>query len=187
MSSSINTNTNLAVMKLKSNKKTGNSLECAICYKSIHTGFFQCSSPCGKLFHQTCMIRCMDETVHTAYQNDTEVEQRCCYCRRGLNTSQITLQIFARELDILHATGCYDVTDALDQVYERLNSADAGESAFDETGEYIDGPYDIYSLFRIENFKKPKQPKNAEFKKNAQRNKKINRIVIKQNIGGRRR
>ena len=181
-----NANANSANMTLTSNKKTGIELECAICYKSVNSGFFQCSKPCGKVFHQSCMLKCMDETIESAYQNDIDVKHRCCYCRRDLNPNVITLQLFARELHVLNSGGGYDVSDALKQVYARLRSGDV-DSAFDETGEYIDRTYDIYSIIYIEYIKRPKQAKNAEFKKNAQRKQQSKRIVIKQNIGGRRR
>lgn len=176
---------NSANMTLTSNKRTGIDLECAICCKSVNSGFFQCSEPCGKVFHQSCMLKCMDATIDSAYQNDIDVQQRCCYCRRGINPNVVTLQIFARELHTLNSGGGYDVSDALKQIYQRLTSGDV-DSAFDETGEYIDRTYEIYSIIYIEYIKRPKQSKNAEFKKNAQR-KQSKRVGIKQNIVGRRR
>jgi hypothetical protein len=120
------------------------------------------------------MEKIIEKTEEAAWEADEEeADHKCCYCRRSMNMEMYCLQRLARRLYTLKAGG-YEVSDALNQVNEQiLNGAE------DEDSEY-----NIYELRDDSKIKKPKQSKRADYKKNPKQQQR--RIIIKQNIGGRR-
>lgn len=128
-----------------------------------------------------CMDKIMDQTEEAAYEANEEAVHKCCYCRRIIGLRNYRIQIVARHLTVLRNMGYYDVTDALRKIkilysYQSI----VGENDYPKEDE----SYDIYELRDNTYIKKPKQAKQALFKKKIQ---KQPRVHIKQNIGGRRR
>jgi hypothetical protein len=119
----------------------------------------------------------MEQTQETAFDRDEEPEHKCCYCRRKIDVDDYLLQIYARHLDTLNASGCYDVREAIDQVEAQMENGQV-----DENAEYV-----IYELRDTSFQKKPKQAKNQKNQNKPQQKQKAPRMRIKQNIGGRRR
>jgi hypothetical protein len=158
-------------------KNTCSELECAICYAPIKKVFFKCSAPCNKVFHTNCLEQAMEQTQETAFDHDEEPEHKCCYCRRQIDVDDYLLQIYARHLETLNASGCYDVREAIEQVDAQMENGQV-----DEDVEYV-----IYELRDTSFQKKPKQAKNQKNQNKHQSQQKTPRMRIKQNIGGRRR
>ena len=181
-------------MVLIHTKKT-HDLECSVCCKSINATFFQCSNPCNKVFHVNCIEQMIEQTRESAYEMDTKAHHRCCYCRRDIDINKVRLNLFARFLQTLYSGYSYDVCNALKHVQHKLQKKDKPFDASTTESEDMsdddyesDELYDIYQLISIRRIEKPKQSKNAEFKNIANGNNKFRKhIVIKQNIGGRRR
>jgi hypothetical protein len=162
-------------MLLLQKNATTPELECAICYKAITKMFFECSKPCQKVFHPSCMEKSMNQTEEVAYEMDDVADHKCCYCRRAIDANRYFLQLFARHLITLRAGG-YEVTDALAQVRYDFRHISDGEQ--DNNGEY-----EIYVIQNINYSIKSIQPNY--FRKKTKQHKP--RIITKQNIGGRRR
>jgi hypothetical protein len=120
------------------------------------------------------MEQMMEQAEEAAWQEDKEVEHKCCYCRREINVEKYCLQLVARRLVTLHKGG-YEVKDAMKMIKKQM---------LDEELEEEDIEYNIYELHDTHFIKKPKQSKRVDYKKAQQKPK---RITIKQNIGGRRR
>jgi len=150
-----------------------NDLECAICYKPITKTFINCSEPCKKVFHVSCMEQMMDQTEEQANEMGQNAEHKCCYCRRDFDINEYYLQLLARRLMTLKAGG-YHVYDALEEVRKQMKEND---------GKDIE--YDIYEIRDVSYQKKPKQSNRAVFEKKTASHQP--RIRVKQNIGGRRR
>ena len=167
----MSTESNPILMTINSN--TCVDLECSICYKPITKTFFQCSAPCNKIIHVSCMEQMMEQAEEAAWQEDKEVEHKCCYCRREINIEKYCLQLVARRLVTLHKGG-YEVKDAMKMIKKQMLDEELEE----------DIEYNIYELHDTHFIKKPKQSKRVDYKKAQQKPK---RITIKQNIGGRRR
>jgi len=158
-----------------------NDLECAICYKHINKYLFHCSAPCSKVFHTTCMEKVFEQTEETAYEMDTDVEYKCCYCRRSIDIVLCQLQNHLRGLIGLRSRGNVDVSDAVKDALKQIQNRKQGEP-FNFNMEYT--IYVFYGDGGGAFIKKPKQSNRATFSK-----KKVStpRIRVKQNIGGRRR
>ncbi len=155
-------------------KNTCVNLECSICYTPIKKYFAQCSAPCNKIFHTSCMEKMIIETEAAADEEDKEAKHKCCYCRRSIDIRQYDLQEIGRQLLCLKRGG-YDVIEALQHVqnqYAKMIEPDGGEDVW----------YNIYYTNTIHFQKKPKQAKRSALTKiNKQP-----RLRLKQNIGGRR-
>lgn len=147
------------------------NLECSICYKSIKKMFFACPAPCHKVFHTSCLEHAMEQTEALAAETDVEAVHKCCYCRRQINIDNYWLQLFARRLTTLGAIG-YLVKPALASVEFQLKH-----------NQFEDIAYDIYELNATGYFKKPKQSNLCRQKTRPHKP----RIILKHNIGGRRR
>jgi hypothetical protein len=161
-------------MKLTQSKNKNVGLECDICYKKINKRYFQCGSPCSKVFHTDCIEKMMEQIEESANESDDEPNYRCCYCRRGIEINNYLLQLLSQKLIAMHGQS-HDIRDALKHVEFKM-----------DRNEYIedDESLIIYELIDISYIKKPKQPKRQILKKRACVPRKI---TIKQNIGGRRR
>ena len=177
MSLSISSQSHLTIVNIK--KNTFVDFECSICYKSITTkSFVQCSAPCEKVFHTVCIEKMIDQTEATCYEDDTEPQHKCCYCRRSINLYAYGLQISARQLFCL-SHGGYNVNEAMDQLHQEIKKISNGE----EEAVNDDLSFSVYELRNLHDERKPKQNNRMASKKiNKQR-----RIHFKQNIGGRRR
>jgi hypothetical protein len=176
-----------AINKIESNKTASNmklmiahsnDLECAICYKHINKYLFVCSAPCSKVFHTTCMEKVLEQTEEAAYEMGTDIEHKCCYCRRSIDIVLYQLQNHLRGLIGLRSRGNVDVSDAVKHALKQIQNREQGEP-FE-----FDIQYTIYEFYDDAFIKKPKQFNRATFSK-----KKVStpRIRVKQNIGGRRR
>ena len=166
----VQTQSNMEVFMIAKNSYV--ELECSICYKPVKKAFVQCSAPCKKVFHVSCMDKMLEQTEAAADEEEVEAEHKCCYCRRCIDVNNYALQEVARQLMCLKRGG-YDVGEALQQIKKDLYKNEDEE----------DVPYNIYYNQRIFYEKKPKQAKRSAPKKST----KQPRIHIKQNIGGRRR
>jgi len=173
--------------------KSRHHLECSVCYKSINATFFKCSNPCNKVFHVNCIEQMIEQTRESAYEMDTKAHHRCCYCRRDIDINKVRLNLFARFLQTLESGYSYDASTALKHVQKKLKKKDkpfdnSTTESEDDDDDDDESSYEIYQLTSIQRIEKPKQSKNAEFKNIAKNPSKNRRhIVIKQNIGGRRR
>ena len=149
-------------------------LYCDICYKKINKTYFQCGSPCSKVFHTNCIEKMMEQIEESANETDDEPNYRCCYCRRDIEINNYLLQLFAQKLIAIHGE-THDIRDALKEVEYKISR-----------NEYLeeDESLIIYELINISYIKKPKQSKRQILKKRVCMPRKI---IIKQNIGGRRR
>lgn len=173
MNTCTKTQSNMDLCAIK--KNTVVEMECAICYKAIQKTFFKCSEPCNKVFHVNCLDRALEQTAEAAWEEDKEAEHKCCYCRREIDIDNYFLQLVARRLITLKASGCYYVEDALRQVKRQMENADS-----DDEAEELE--LSIYELRQTYYEKKPKQAKHA-----AKPFRQQPRMRVKQNIGGRRR
>ena len=149
-------------------------MDCDICYKKINKKFFQCGAPCGKVFHTGCVEKMLEQIEESALDADEEPNFRCCYCRRGIDIDNYTLQLFGQHLVELHGSS-HDVSDAIRRVEYLIKNNEKLDE--DESFEY-------YEMHDISHVKKPKQPKREILKKHVRMPRQIR---IKQNIGGRRR
>lgn len=149
--------------------------DCAICYKKINKKYFECSAPCGKVFHTSCIEKMMEQIEETANETDEDANFRCCYCRRDIDVDNYMLQLFANHLITLDKTS-YDVRDAMKRVAFLMKTNEKPDE---------DESFDYYQLIRYVNYmKKPKQPKRQILKKQLHSPRQFR---VKQNIGGRRR
>lgn len=147
-------------------------MECSICYKPINKYYAECSAPCNKRFHTTCMEKMVQQTEIAAYEEEQEAEHKCCYCRRSFDINKYGLLDVARQLMCLQRGG-YHVNEALRQIKKQLQN---GENDDD------DEAYSVYYVERVHYQKKPKQTKRMPFQKRITKQPRI-----KQNIGGRRK
>lgn len=165
-------NSNMLLMTTVGNECV--DLECDICYKKINKKFFQCGTPCGKVFHTGCIEKMLEQSNEVAYESDEEPNFRCCYCRRDINIDNYVLQLIAQHL--IELSRCsHNVLNALKRVEFLIQNNEKLHE--DESFEYYE--------FRDNAFiKKPKQPKRQKLN---MRIRMPRQIRIKQNIGGRRR
>jgi len=161
-------------IKLIHSKIKNVGLECEICYKKINKTYFQCGPPCSKVFHTGCIEKMMEQVEDNAYELDEEPNYKCCYCRRDIEINNYLLQLFAQKLIAMHGE-THDIRDAIKHVEFKM-----GRNELLEEDESLE----IYELIDISYIKKPKQPKRQILKKRVCMPRKI---IIKQNIGGRRR
>jgi len=116
----------------------------------------------------------MEQVEENAYELDEEPNYKCCYCRRDIEINNYLLQLFSQKLIAMHGE-THDIRDAIKQVEFKM-----GRNELLEEDESLE----IYELIDISYIKKPKQPKRQILKKRVCMPRKI---IIKQNIGGRRR
>ncbi len=108
------------------------------------------------------------QTETSAYEEDTEADHKCCYCRRCIDINRYGLLDVVRQLMCLKRGGYY-VNEALQQIKRQLqNDEDEDDSTFN-----------VYYVERVHYQKKPKQAKRMQRMPFQKR--------IKQNMGGRRR
>jgi hypothetical protein len=156
--------------------KTANDckqLECAICYKGINKAYFICSEPCNKVFHMGCLDEAFKNVAETAYYNDEEAVQRCCYCRRHVNFDNYELETLAHELRTIQYSKCYQVEDALALIKHNIEH----NIIFDQDDEYV-----VYGPKYMPQKKQPKEPK---FKK-TQLSRRLTNVRVAR-VGGMRR
>jgi hypothetical protein len=154
------------------NKHSFVEMECSICYKPINKYYAQCSAPCNKRFHTSCMEKMVQQTEIAAYEEEQEAEHKCCYCRRSFDINKYGLLDVVRQLMCLQRGG-YHVNEALRHIKKQLQN---GEN--DDDGE----AYNVYYVERVHYQKRPKQTKRMPFQKRITKQPRI-----KQNIGGRRK
>ena len=142
-------NTQKSNLVLIHSKIKSTELECAICYKKINKTYFQCGSPCSKVFHAGCIEKMMEQIEESANETDDEPNYRCCYCRRDIEINNYLLQLFAQKLIAIHGE-THDIRDALKEVEYKMSK-----------NEYLEDDESllIYELIDISYIKKPKQSK----------------------------
>jgi hypothetical protein len=166
-------------------KNTCVTMECSICYTPIKKYFAQCSAPCNKIFHTSCMEKMIIETEAAADEENKEAKHKCCYCRRSIDIRQYDLQEIGRQLLCLKRGG-YDVIEALQHVqtqFAKMIEPKMIEPKMIEPADGEDVWYNVYYTTTTHFQKKPKQTRRSA----RQKINKQPRIHLKQNIGGRRR
>ncbi len=66
-------NTQKSNLILIHSKIISTELECFICYKKINKRYFQCGSPCSKVFHTGCIEKMMEQTEESANETGNEL------------------------------------------------------------------------------------------------------------------
>ena len=104
-------------MQLPINSEGTCKHECSICYRSINKRALVCSSPCNKIYHQSCLETTIEQQeMSSVYETDAPI--RCSYCRREINMSAYILDTELQYLKNLKAAGGYDVNDAIQTIIE---------------------------------------------------------------------
>lgn len=134
-------------------------IDCDICYKRIQKNVFVCNEPCNKTFHPACLEKMVDQLEETAWEEEKEIEYRCCYCRREFDFKAYQRELFGRHLLGLKANG-YNVNEAIRQLCQEDEAAIAGNEE-----EEHDKEYSVYVPLDTSYIKKPKAGKRALFKK----------------------
>ena len=139
-------------MQLPINSEGTCKHECSICYRSINKRALVCSSPCNKIYHQSCLETTIEQQeMSSVYETDAPI--RCSYCRREINMSAYILDTELQYLKNLKAAGGYDVNDAIQTIIE-------ADGVFPREGFSLE----YFEINDCRYLKKPKQSLRAIYK-----------------------